>query len=149
MIAKMKILILHGPNLNMLGAREPEIYGHITLDALNIQLHLHASTQGADLVHLQSNQEHVLIEAVQKAPQQGVDFIIINPAAFAHTSIALRDAFLAVKLPFIEVHLSNIFARETFRQHSYLADIANGVISGLGAQSYFAALDAALRFTKT
>ena len=142
------ILVLHGPNLNLLGTREPEIYGHATLDNINQELQLQAKQHGFKLDALQSNAEHVLIDRVQAAKNDGTGFIIINPAAFTHTSVALRDAFAAVSLPFIEVHLSNIHAREAFRQHSYLSDLALGVICGLGAQGYQYALQHAISHLK-
>ena len=143
MADKKRILVIHGPNLNMLGQREPEIYGHDTLTDINHRLQAQAAAAGVELTALQSNAEHVLIEAVQEA-RAHYHFILINPAAFTHTSIALRDAFQAVTVPFIEVHLSNIHARESFRQHSYLADLASGVICGLGAQGYEFALQHAI-----
>ena len=137
------ILILHGPNLNLLGKREPEVYGTTTLEEINQSL----AAAGAELYHelafFQSNAEHELIQRIHRAREEGVAFIIFNPGAFTHTSIALRDALLGVAIPFIEVHLSNIFAREAFRQHSYLSDAACGVISGLGARGYIYALQAA------
>ena len=135
--------MLHGPNLNLLGEREPEVYGSQTLEDINGALRALAKQAGAALECLQSNAEHELVEAIQGARGQA-DFIIINPGAFTHTSIALRDAFLAVPIPFIEVHLSNVFSREEFRQHSYLSDIAQGCIVGLGAAGYELALQAAL-----
>lgn len=138
------ILVLHGPNLNLLGSREPDVYGRITLDEINAKLALQAQKQGATLSTLQSNAEFTLIEKVQAARLDGTDFIIINPAAFTHTSVALRDALAAVAIPFIEVHLSNVFAREAFRKESYFSDIAVGVISGLGASGYELALQFAL-----
>ena len=137
------ILVLHGPNLNLLGSREPELYGATTLAGINSRLAALAKEKGHHLLCLQSNAEYELIDRVQEASKEGVDFILINPAAFTHTSVALRDALLAVKIPFIEVHLSNIFAREEFRQHSFFSDVAVGVISGLGAQGYELALQAA------
>jgi 3-dehydroquinate dehydratase II len=137
-----KILVLHGPNLNLLGKREPEVYGTTTLVEINDNLLAEAKTSGHELSCRQSNAEHELIELVHKAQQDEVHFIIINPGAFTHTSIALRDALLGVQIPFIEVHLSNVFAREAFRQKSYLSDIALAVISGLGAQGYSLALQA-------
>ena len=139
------ILVLNGPNLNLLGTREPGHYGRDSLDSIRERLELQAENAGHELVFHQSNAEHELIELVQEAPDEAVDFIIVNPAAFTHTSIALRDALLATKIPFVEVHLSNIYARETFRAHSYFSDIAEGVISGLGAQGYELALQAAIR----
>lgn len=138
------ILVLHGPNLNLLGQREPEKYGATTLAEINRYLQKHASAAGHHLLHLQSNAEYELIERLHAAREEGVDFILINPAAFTHTSVALRDALLAVSIPFIEVHLSNIHRREKFRHHSYFSDIAEGVICGLGASGYRLALTAAL-----
>ncbi|MBQ0755268.1 MAG: type II 3-dehydroquinate dehydratase [Gammaproteobacteria bacterium] len=138
------ILVLHGPNLNLLGTREPETYGATTLDDINSALHAQAQEGGHHLLALQSNAEYELIERIQQAPAEGIDFILINPAAFTHTSVALRDALLAVNIPFIEIHLSNVHRREAFRQHSYFSDIAIGVIVGLGADGYRLALDAAL-----
>lgn len=138
------ILVLHGPNLNLLGTREPEVYGSATLADINRRLTERASKAGHHLLSLQSNAEYELIERIHDARNEGVNFIIFNPAAFTHTSIALRDAISAVNIPFIEVHLSNVHAREAFRQHSYFSDIAAGVISGLGAQGYELALDAAM-----
>lgn len=139
-----KILVLHGPNLNMLGQREPEHYGSAGLDAIGARLEELAVDYGHELTSFQSNAEHALVERVQAASGDGVDFIIINPAAFTHTSIALRDAFLASGIPFIEVHLSNIHRREEFRHHSYFSDIAVGVIAGLGPQGYELAFQAAV-----
>ena len=138
------LLVLHGPNLNLLGTREPGVYGSITLDAINQDLQRRAEAAGHRLSHLQSNAEHVLIERIHAAKGEGVEFIIINPAAFTHTSVALRDALLAVSIPFIEVHLSNVHKREPFRHHSYFSDVAVGVICGLGASGYRLALEAAL-----
>lgn len=135
-------LVLHGPNLNLLGQREPEIYGATTLDDINQRLAQLASANGHQLSFLQSNAETELINAVQQA-QGHIDFILINPAALTHTSVALRDAFAAVAIPFIEVHLSNVHKREAFRHHSYFSDLAIGVICGLGAQGYELALQAA------
>lgn len=143
-----KILVLHGPNLNLLGKREPQTYGHVTLEDINQQLQLQAKTADIDLECFQSNAEHQLIERIHQAKADGVDFIIINPAAFTHTSIALRDAFLGVALPFIEVHLSNIHSREPFRHHSCLSDISLGVICGLKEKSYYYALTYALSYLK-
>ena len=131
-----KILVLHGPNLNLLGTREPQHYGRDTLDAINQRLIKLAEGAGFELDTLQSNAEHVLIDRVHAALNDGTAFVIINPAAFTHTSVALRDALSGVKLPFVEVHLSNIHSREPFRQHSYFSDLAVGVISGLGAHGY-------------
>lgn len=130
-----RLLILNGPNLNMLGTREPEVYGYDTLDDINERVRQQVQAAGGTLECHQSNAEHVLIDLIHGARDEK-DFIIINPGAFTHTSIALRDAFLSVSIPFIEVHLSNVFSREEFRQHSYLSDIAVGCISGLGARGY-------------
>ncbi len=138
-----KLLVLHGPNLNLLGSREPEIYGHDTLDDINARLKAQAEAAGHQVAFLQSNAEHELIDAVQQARADGVGCIVINPGAFTHTSIALRDALLGVAIPFIEVHLSNVHAREDFRQSSFLSDVAVGVITGLGARGYEYALDRA------
>lgn len=138
-----RILVLHGPNLNLLGTREPEIYGTDSLDDINKRLRNVALGNGHDLDCFQSNAEHELIDHIQAGKRENVDFILFNPGAFTHTSIALRDALLAVGIPFIEVHLSNVFAREEFRRHSYLSDIAVAVISGLGAHGYELALQAA------
>ena len=135
-----KLLVLHGPNLNLLGSREPEVYGYDTLDDINARLTTLAEAGGHDLQCRQSNAEHELIDWVHQAKQDGISYIVINPGAYTHTSIALRDAFLGVAIPFIEVHLSNVHAREAFRQHSYLSDIAVGVITGLGARGYEQAL---------
>jgi 3-dehydroquinate dehydratase-2 len=143
-----RILVLNGPNLNLLGSREPNQYGSETLDEIRTRLEQRAAGDGHQLRFIQSNAEHVLIDAVQRAGQDGVAFIVINPAGYTHTSIALRDALLAVSIPFIEVHLSNIHAREPFRADSYFSDVAEGVISGLGAQGYELALDAVLRRLK-
>ena len=139
------LLILHGPNLNLLGTREPAIYGHTTLAEINQKLETLGRGAGHQVLHLQSNAEHELINRVQQAQQENIAFIIINPAALTHTSVALRDALAATGIPFIEVHLSNIFSREEFRRHSYFSDLAVGVISGLGAQGYELALAAALQ----
>jgi 3-dehydroquinate dehydratase-2 len=139
-----KILCLNGPNLNRLGTREPDKYGTETLTSIGELLAATAQTAGHELAMLQSNAEHELIDAVHRAGDDGVAFILFNPAALTHTSIALRDALLSVSIPFIEVHLSNVYAREPFRAHSYFSDIAVGVISGLGAQGYSLALTAAL-----
>ncbi|RIH72409.1 type II 3-dehydroquinate dehydratase [Vibrio splendidus] len=147
MSTKFRILVLNGPNLNLLGLREPAHYGSQTLDQIISSLTEQAKTQDVELSHLQSNREYELIEAIHSA-YQNVDFIIINPAAFTHTSVALRDALLGVAIPFIEVHLSNVHAREPFRHHSYLSDKAEGVICGLGAQGYQFALTAALNRLK-
>ena len=139
-----KILVLHGPNLNMLGRREPEHYGSTGLDDIDARLADLAADNGHELECFQSNAEHRLVERVQGAAGEAVDFIIINPAAFTHTSVALRDALLASGIPFIEVHLSNIHRREAFRHHSYFSDIAVGVIAGLGPKGYELAFSAAL-----
>jgi 3-dehydroquinate dehydratase II len=141
------ILVLHGPNLNLLGSREPSVYGHITLDEINNKLQHLASMQGANLLYFQSNSESALVDRVHLARQDGTDFIVINPAAFTHTSVALRDALAAVAIPFIEVHLSNVFAREPFRKESYFSDLAIGVISGLGATGYELAVQYALQYS--
>jgi len=136
-------LVLHGPNLNLLGQREPEVYGTTTLDEINERIRRRAKEDGHSVTCFQSNAEHELVDQIQAANKNKVDFIIINPGAFTHTSIALRDAFLSVKVPFIEVHLSNVFAREEFRRKSYLSDIAVAVISGTGALGYELAMLAA------
>jgi 3-dehydroquinate dehydratase-2 len=138
-----QILVVNGPNLNMLGSREPTVYGSLSLEEIKSQMIISAKHWQHQLSFVQSNIEGVLIDAIHQAKLSGIDFIIINPAAFGHTSIALRDALLAVQIPFIEVHLSNIYARESFRHHSYLADCAIGVISGFQALSYQLALQAA------
>ena len=140
------LLVLNGANLNMLGTREPEVYGTTTLEEIDQQLKSIAKTQGHKLTSFQSNAEHELIDQIHLAKTKKVDFIIINPGAYTHTSIAIRDAFLSVSIPFIEVHLSNVFAREEFRKQSYLSDLAKAVISGLGAFGYEAALQAAEQF---
>jgi 3-dehydroquinate dehydratase-2 len=137
------ITVLNGPNLNLLGVREPGLYGNKTLQDIQHSLEQLASQFGHQLHFFQSNAEHVIVEQVHQAYQQNVDFIIINPAAFTHTSVAIRDALLATKIAFIEVHLSNVHAREAFRRHSYFSDIAIGVICGLGARGYELALEAA------
>ncbi len=138
------ILVLNGPNLNLLGTREPGVYGATTLDQINQNLEKQASDKGHKLEFFQSNAEYQLIDHIHQAGQNRVDFIIINPAAFTHTSIALRDAILAVAIPFIEVHLSNVYGRESFRHHSYFSDIAEGVIAGLGPKGYELALISAM-----
>jgi len=140
----MQILVLHGPNLNLLGTREPQVYGATTLEQINAGLVEHAATRGARLDTFQSNHEGVLIDRVHAARTDGTQFIVVNPGAFTHTSVALRDAFAGVALPFIEVHLSNVHRREPFRHHSYFSDLAEGVIVGLGAAGYRLAVDAAL-----
>lgn len=142
-----KILLLNGPNLNMLGKREPHIYGSQTLADIEQRLQQQAAVQGFQLAFFQANGEQPLIERIHQA-FQNTDFIIINPAAFTHTSVALRDALLAVAIPFVEVHLSNVHSREPFRHHSYLSDVAKGVICGLGAKGYDYALDYAIHFLK-
>lgn len=139
------ILVLHGPNLNLLGEREPDVYGSTTLGDINYSLEQTAQEQGHHLLSMQSNAEYELVERIQDARHEGVNFILINPAAFTHTSVAIRDALAAVNIPFIEIHLSNVHAREAFRQHSYFSDIAQGVICGLGAQGYQLGLQAALQ----
>ena len=138
-----KILVLHGPNLNLLGVREPEIYGRDTLADINTRLTTRASEAGHSVAYFQSNAEHELVGRIHQARDEGVAFIVINPGAFTHTSIALRDAILGVSLPFIEVHLSNVHAREEFRRHSYFSDIAVGQVVGLGPLGYELALRAA------
>ncbi|MBT5388815.1 MAG: type II 3-dehydroquinate dehydratase [Porticoccaceae bacterium] len=138
------ILLLHGPNLNLLGTREPEIYGGDSLEQINQKMMDLAISAGHHLLALQSNAEYELIQRIHDARTEGVNFIIINPGAFTHTSVALRDALLGVEIPFIEVHISNVHAREEFRRHSYFSDIAEGVICGFGTQSYELALQAAL-----
>ncbi|WOE40024.1 type II 3-dehydroquinate dehydratase [Acinetobacter chinensis] len=135
------ILVIHGPNLNLLGMREPEVYGHLTLDDINQQLKLQAQHSSIILETFQSNWEGAVVDRIHQAQKEGVKYIIINPAALTHTSVAVRDALLGVAIPFIEVHLSNVHAREAFRHHSYLSDKATGVICGLGAKGYSAALD--------
>lgn len=144
MAGKFHILLLNGPNLNLLGTREPEKYGRTTLSEIVNALENQAMTLNATLKHQQSSAEHVLIDCIHQA-RGNTDFILINPAAFTHTSVALRDALLAVQIPFIEIHLTNVHAREPFRHHSYLSDIAVGVICGLGTDGYAFALDAAVR----
>jgi 3-dehydroquinate dehydratase-2 len=139
-----RILALHGPNLNLLGTREPEVYGHATLSDIHIAMESLARANGARLESFQSNHEGQLIDRIQAAAVEGIGFIIINPAAYTHTSIALRDALAAVRIPFVEVHLSNIHAREPFRHHSYFSDHAVGVICGLGVRGYLAAVDFAV-----
>jgi 3-dehydroquinate dehydratase-2 len=140
-----QILVLHGPNLNLLGTREPSVYGIVTLEAINAGLTQRAGAGGAALSTFQSNVEGELVTRIQQAGRDGSDFIIINPAGYTHTSVAMRDALAAVKIPFIEVHLSNVFAREPFRHHSYFTDLAVGMICGLGARGYELALDYALQ----
>lgn len=145
MPAFKRILVLHGPNLNLLGEREPQHYGATSLDAINQRLQARAAETGVTLTVAQSNDESELVGRIQQAQRDAIDFIIINPAAFTHTSVALRDALAAVRIPFIEVHLSNVFRREEFRRHSYFTDLAAGVISGLGAKGYELALEYALQ----
>jgi 3-dehydroquinate dehydratase-2 len=147
--AMSTILVLHGPNLNLLGEREPEIYGADTLTDINQRLETLAQEAGHHLQAMQSNAEYELVERVQDARHEGVNYIIINPAAFTHTSVALRDALAAVQIPFIEVHLSNVHQREEFRHRSYFSDLATGVICGLGAQGYELALAAAIQQLKS
>ncbi|MDA3868676.1 MAG: type II 3-dehydroquinate dehydratase [Gammaproteobacteria bacterium] len=139
------LLVINGPNLNLLGTREPEHYGSETLEDINNKLELQASQQGFSLECVQSNSEVELIEKIHQANNNNVRFILMNPAAFTHTSVALRDALSGIGIPFIEIHLSNVHAREAFRKHSYFSDIAVGVISGLGATGYELALQAALQ----
>ena len=144
-----KILVLHGPNLNLLGKREPSIYGHMSLPALDKCLKKMAEDAGFSLIAKQSNSETELINIIQTIHDDGIEHLIFNPAAFTHTSVALRDALAAVKIPFIEVHISNIYSRESFRHHSYFSDIAMGVISGLGTYGYILALQALIsKFNK-
>jgi 3-dehydroquinate dehydratase-2 len=143
--ARPKILVLHGPNLNLLGTREPEIYGRTTLADIHLAMESRARAAGVSLDSFQSNSEGELINRVQAARSEGVGFIIINPAGYTHTSVALRDALAGVAIPFIEVHLSNVFAREPFRHHSYFSDLAVGVVTGLGAHGYELALEYVLR----
>ncbi len=138
------ILVINGPNLNLLGSREPEIYGSLTLDEINAKLSEKCLATGHQIQFLQSNAEYEIVDRIHAAQKEGIQFIIINPAAFTHTSVALRDALLAVEIPFIEVHLSNVHAREDFRKQSFLSDIAVGSIIGLGPQGYELALQAAL-----
>lgn len=143
-MATKHILVLHGPNLNLLGLREPQHYGNATLDSINQTLTNKAKSANITLEAFQSNAEADLVDKIQSIATKSLDFVIINPAAFTHTSVAMRDALSAVKVPFIEVHLSNVFARESFRHHSYFTDIAVGIISGLGAKGYELALDFAI-----
>lgn len=146
-VRSRKVLVLHGPNLNLLGSREPEIYGAENLQDINKRLAALAVKAGAKLESFQSNSEGDLVDRIHKARPAGVDFVIINPAGFTHTSVALRDALAAVRIPYIEVHLSNVHAREPFRQHSYFSDQAVGVICGLGSRGYEYALQSALIYT--
>jgi len=140
-----KILVLHGPNLNLLGTREPEVYGRVTLADIDAGLMAAAKAAGHELATFQSNAEHALIDRVHAARDEAVAWIVINPGGYTHTSVALRDALAGVAIPFVEVHLSNVQARESFRHHSYFSDIAFGVVSGFGADSYRMALDFILR----
>ncbi len=140
------ILVIHGPNLNLLGQREPEVYGHLTLADINQQLIAQAQNAALELDTFQSNWEGAVVDRIHQAQKDGVQYIIINPAALTHTSVAVRDALLGVAIPFIEVHLSNVHAREPFRHHSYLSDVAKGVICGLGAKGYDYALDYAISY---
>ena len=143
------ILVLHGPNLNLLGLREPSTYGTISLDMLNEQLQKHANASRFNLTVKQSNSEAELINIIHQASVDKIHYLIINPAAYTHTSIAMRDALLAVQIPFIEVHISNIYAREPFRHQSYFSDIAEGVITGLGTNGYLLALQAIIEKFKS
>lgn len=143
-----KILVLHGPNLNLLGMREPEIYGRETLADINEMLEKQAAAQGVEVEFLQSNHEGVLVDAIQQAPGNGVDFIILNAAAFTHYSIAIRDAIAAIEVPVIEVHISNVHTREEFRHHSVIAPVVMGQILGFGIDSYFGAMAVALKKIK-
>lgn len=147
MAGAKNILVINGPNLNLLGSRETEFYGKDTLVAINTRLVKRAGERRARLAAYQSNSEAELVERIQQARKDGVDFIIINPAAYTHTSVAMRDALAAVGIPFVEVHLSNVFARESFRRESYFTDIAVGIISGLGARGYELALEFALEYS--
>ena len=144
-----RILLIHGPNLNLLGQREPEVYGSMTLDDINVQLKQKAVSAGVTLEHFQSNWEGAIIDRIHQASIENYQFIIINPAALTHTSVGVRDALLGVAIPFIEVHLSNVHARESFRHHSFLSDKAVGVICGLGARGYDYALDFAIQHLAT
>lgn len=140
-----KVLVLHGPNLNLLGKREPEIYGRTTLDDINRMIAARAKEAGIEAEFLQSNHEGVLVDALQAAPEQGCSFVILNAAAFTHTSVAIRDAIAAIAVPVIEVHLSNIHRREEFRHHSVISPVVMGQIAGFGADSYMAALEVVVR----
>lgn len=140
-VPKPRLLVIHGPNLNLLGTREPDKYGHTTLADINLALSRRAESAGIDLETFQSNHEGALIERIHSAREQGVRAIVINPAGYTHTSVALRDALAAVSIPFIEVHLSNVYAREPFRHHSYFSALAIGVITGLGSEGYLLALE--------
>jgi len=145
----MKILLINGPNLNLLGTREPEIYGSLSLSEIESKLVQAAQSHSIELNCFQSNAEHEIIEIVQKSVKEKVDFILINPAAFTHTSVAIRDALAAVQIPFIEIHLSNPHAREPFRKHSYFSDLAVGVIAGFGVDSYLMAFESAIKQFKS
>ncbi|WP_343187649.1 type II 3-dehydroquinate dehydratase [Buchnera aphidicola (Periphyllus koelreuteriae)] len=142
---KKNILLLNGPNLNLLGNREKKIYGKLSLSNLLKKLIKYSKKLSINLIHLQSNAEHILIDKIHNSKKDKINYIIINPAAFTHTSIALRDALLAVNIPFIEIHISNIYARENFRAHSWLSDISNGIICGLGVDGYKWALKTAIK----
>lgn len=144
MRSKRSVLVLHGPNLNLLGTREPELYGRETLAEINQRLQTAARAAGVDVQCFQSNHEGALVDRIQQAGRDGVGFIVINPAAYTHTSVAVRDALAGVRIPFIEVHLSNVHARESFRQRSYVSEIALGTICGLGSRGYDLALAYAL-----
>lgn len=143
-----RVLVLNGPNLNMLGVREPDKYGHLSLDEIVEQLENLADVYHVRLDHFQSNSEAELIERIHEAWKDGTDFILINPAAFTHTSVALRDALASVRIPFIEIHISNVYQREPFRKHSYFSDLAQGIIAGLGPQGYLLGLQAAVELMK-
>lgn len=140
-----KVLVLHGPNLNLLGTREPEVYGRETLDDVNRRLREKAQQAGVEFDVFQSNWEGALVDRIQATRTDGTGFVIINPGAFTHTSVAIRDAFAGIAIPFIEIHISNVYAREAFRHHSYLSPLAAGVIAGLGTKGYELALDYALK----
>lgn len=148
MATAKNILVINGPNLNLLGAREPDQYGTDTLAAIEARLAKRAKQAGVRLVTFQSNSEAELVERIQQASRDKVDFILINPAAYTHTSVAMRDSLAAVGIPFVEIHLSNVFAREAFRHRSYFSDIAVGIISGLGAKGYELALEFALQYSR-
>lgn len=140
------LLLINGPNLNLLGTREPDLYGRASLKDIEIQLKQRAHTTGHQINFFQSNAEHLLIERIHQTTNEQIDFILINPAAFTHTSVALRDALSAVNIPFIEIHMSNVYKREPFRKHSYFADLASGIIVGFGSLSYLLAFDAAINY---
>lgn len=139
-----RLLVMHGPNLNLLGTREPEVYGRVTLEQIDQALAARAQQAGVDLVAFQSNHEGQLIDRIQAAAAESIEFVLINPAAYTHTSVALRDALAGVGIPFVEIHLSNVHRREPFRHHSYFSDLAEGVICGLGWKGYLYALEFAL-----